>query len=85
MQVPDLLRRTPTDILAVDGPALQWHEQSVLTPPLCIAGAPHLTAHTRISYALVRHSFPNLSFPLFFSSVLIFCHLVLLSYLFPFQ
>lgn len=53
LQVPDLLRRTPTDAIAVDGVALQWHEQSVLTPPLCMAGAPQLTAHTRMSYNLV--------------------------------
>jgi hypothetical protein len=52
-QVPDLLRRTPTDLIAVDSLALQWHEQSVLTPPLCMAGAPQLTTHTRMSYNLV--------------------------------
>ena len=42
----------------VDASALLWHEQSVLTPPLCMAGAPHLSTHIRMSYNQVLLSPP---------------------------
>jgi hypothetical protein len=58
--IPDLLRRSPTDSLVVDANALLWHEQSVLTPPLCVAGAPGLMIHTRLSYNQTINSNPTI-------------------------